>query len=37
MTESNKLKDVLKIAIQMEKDGYDFYTKAASQTSSGMG
>lgn len=37
MTESNDLKDVLKVAIQMEKDGYDFYMKAASQTSSEMG
>ena len=37
MTESSELKSVLKVAIQMEKDGYDFYMKAASQTSSGMG
>lgn len=36
----NKIKDVLdaiKTAIQMEKDGYSFYKKAAAQTSSEMG
>ena len=37
MTEPNDIKALLKTAIQMEKDGYDFYMKAASQTSSHMG
>jgi rubrerythrin len=31
------VKDAIKTAIQMEKDGYDFYMKAAAQTSSDMG
>jgi rubrerythrin len=31
------VKNAVKTAIQMEKDGYSFYTKAAAQTSSEMG
>ena len=31
------VKDAIKTAIQMEKDGYSFYQKAAAQTSSNMG
>jgi rubrerythrin len=31
------VKDAIKTAIQMEKDGYSFYQKAAAQTSSEMG
>jgi rubrerythrin len=31
------VKDAIKTAIQMEKDGYSFYKKAASQTTSEMG
>jgi rubrerythrin len=37
MTESNEIKEAIKIAIQMEKDGYSFYKKAALQTSSETG
>ena len=37
MTEIENVKDAIKTAIQMEKDGYDFYNKAAAQTSSDMG
>jgi len=37
MTESEKVKDAIKTAIQMEKDGYSFYKKAAAQTTSNMG
>ena len=36
MTDDN-VKNAIKTAIQMEKDGYDFYKKAAAQTSSEMG
>ena len=36
MIEDN-VKDAIKTAIQMEKDGYAFYKKASSQTSSEMG
>ena len=36
MVEDN-VKDAIKTAIQMEKDGYAFYKKASSQTSSDMG
>jgi rubrerythrin len=32
-----EVKDAIKTAIQMEKDGYSFYQKAAAQTSSDMG
>lgn len=32
-----QVKDLIKTAIQMEKDGYEFYTKAAAQTTSDMG
>ena len=31
------VKEAIKTAIQMEKDGYSFYQKAAAQTSSNMG
>ncbi len=31
------IKDAIKTAVQMEKDGYAFYKKAAAQTSSKMG
>lgn len=37
MTEIENVKDAILTAIQMEKDGYAFYTKAAVQTSSDMG
>jgi rubrerythrin len=37
MTEAISVKDAIKTAIQMEKDGYSFYQKAAAQTSSDMG
>ncbi len=37
MPEINDIKDAIKTAIQMEKDGYSFYKKAAVQTSSDMG
>jgi len=37
MPEIENIKDAIKTAIQMEKDGYSFYKKAAVQTSSGMG
>lgn len=36
MTDEN-VKEAIKTAIQMEKDGYSFYKKAAAQTSSEMG
>ena len=37
MQEKPSIKDAIKTAIQMEKDGYSFYKKAAVQTSSEMG
>ena len=37
MPEIENVKDAIKTAIQMEKDGYSFYQKAAAQTSSDMG
>jgi rubrerythrin len=37
MLDVNNVKDAIKTAIQMEKDGYSFYKKAADQTSSNMG
>jgi rubrerythrin len=37
MSEIANVKEAIQTAIQMEKDGYAFYTKAASQTSSDMG
>ena len=37
MSEIENVKDAIKTAIQMEKDGYSFYEKAAAQTSSDMG
>lgn len=37
MPEIENVKDAIKTAIQMEKDGYSFYQKAASQTTSNMG
>ncbi len=37
MSEIENVKDAIKTAIQMEKDGYSFYQKAAAQTSSDMG
>ena len=37
MPEIENIKDAIKTAIQMEKDGYSFYNKAAAQTSSDMG
>jgi rubrerythrin len=37
MSEISEVKEAIKTAIQMEKDGYSFYKKAASQTSSEMG
>ncbi|MFW6119876.1 MAG: ferritin family protein [Petrotogales bacterium] len=37
MSEIEDIKDTIKTAIQMEKDGYSFYQKAAAQTSSDMG
>jgi rubrerythrin len=37
MDKINTIKEAIKTAIQMEKDGYAFYQKAAAQTSSDMG
>ena len=37
MSDIENVKDAIKTAIQMEKDGYSFYSKAAAQTSSDMG
>lgn len=37
MSEIENIKDAILTAIQMEKDGYSFYQKAAIQTSSQMG
>ena len=37
MVEIENIKEAIKTAIQMEKDGYSFYKKAAVQTSSDMG
>ena len=37
MSKINDIKDAIKTAIQMEKDGYSFYKKAAVQTSNEMG
>ena len=37
MTTIENVKDAILTAIQMEKDGYAFYTKAAAQTKSDMG
>ena len=37
MTTTHDVKDAIKMAIQMERDGYSFYKKAAAQTSSEMG
>ena len=37
MSEIDNIKDAIKTAIQMEKDGFSFYEKAAAQTSSDMG
>jgi rubrerythrin len=37
MLDIKNVKDAIKTAIQMEKDGYSFYKKAATQTSSAMG
>ena len=37
MTGTHDVKDAIEMAIQMERDGYDFYKKAAAQTSSKMG
>jgi rubrerythrin len=37
MSEIENVKDAISTAIQMEKDGYAFYQKAAAQTSSDMG
>jgi rubrerythrin len=37
MSDFEDVKDAIKTAIQMEKDGYSFYTKAAAQTTSDMG
>jgi rubrerythrin len=37
MSEIRNVKDAILTAIQMEKDGYSFYTKAAAQTESEMG
>ena len=37
MTATHDVKDAIRMAIQMERDGYDFYKKAAAQTSSEMG
>jgi rubrerythrin len=36
MAEIENVKDAILTAIQMEKDGYSFYIKAASQTESDM-
>jgi rubrerythrin len=37
MTDIENAKDAILTAIQMEKDGYSFYMKAAAQTNSDMG
>jgi len=37
LTKIENVKDAILTAIQMEKDGYAFYTKAAAQTRSDMG
>ena len=37
MSDIENIKDAIKTAIQMEKDGYSFYKKAAAQTNSDMG
>ena len=37
MTHISEVKDAIKTAIQMEKDGYSFYKKAAAQTKSEAG
>ena len=37
MSDIKNVKDAIKTAIQMEKDGFSFYQKAADQTSSEMG
>ena len=37
MSEIEDVKDAIETAIQMEKDGYSFYEKAAAQTSSDIG
>ena len=37
MTRFKNVKEAIETAIQMEKDGYDFYKKAAAQTASDMG
>ncbi len=37
MEKFTTVKEAIKVAIQMEKDGYAFYQKAAAQTSSDMG
>ena len=37
MTGEDDVKDAIQRAIQMEKDGYAFYMRAASQTSSDLG
>lgn len=37
MTDENEAMEAIKKAIQMEKDGRDFYLNAAAQTSSSMG
>jgi rubrerythrin len=37
MSDVENVKDAIATAIQMEKDGYSFYQKAAAQTSSDMG
>lgn len=37
MTDIENVKDAILTAIQMEKDGYSFYMKAAAQTNSDMG
>jgi rubrerythrin len=34
---NDEVKEAIKMAIQMERDGYDFYNRAAAQTSSEMG
>jgi len=37
MSDVENAKDAIKTAIQMEKDGFSFYQKAATQTSNNMG
>ena len=37
MSNIEEIKEAIQTAIQMEKDGYSFYKKAASQTSSDTG